>query len=90
MAIEVLLCSKKKKKKNSRGAYAKYTPSQQAKIGEYASIHGNLAAVRRFSKELGAEIKENSVRIWKAKYRAEQERTCHKGRGQYRFPKTRK
>ena len=66
----------------SRGAYAKYTPAQQTKIGEYASIHGNLAAVRHFSKELGAEIKESSVRIWKAKYQAEQERTCHKGHGQ--------
>ena len=58
---------------NSRGAYARYTPAQQAKIGEYASIHGNLAAVRHFSKELGAEIKKSSVRIWKAKYQAEQE-----------------
>ena len=31
----------------SRGAYTKYTPAQQAMIGEYASVHGNLAAVRR-------------------------------------------
>ena len=58
----------------TRGTYAKYTPEQQAVIGEYASIHGNLAAVRHFSKKLGAEIKESSVRTWKAKYRAELER----------------
>ena len=55
----------------SRGAYAIYTPTQQTKIGEYSLIHGNLAAVRHFLKELEAEIKESSVRIWKAKYRAE-------------------
>ena len=67
---------------NLRGAYAKYTLMQQAKIGEYASIHSNLAAVRHFLKELRAEIKESSVRIWKAKYRTKQEHTCHKGRGQ--------
>ena len=66
----------------SREAYAKYTHAQQAKVGEYALMHGNLAAVRHFTKELGAEIRESSVRIWKAKYQAEKERTCPKGRGQ--------
>ena len=30
----------------SRGAYAKFTPAQQAKIGKYASMHGDLEAVR--------------------------------------------
>ena len=55
----------------SRGTYAKYTPVQQAMIGEYASIHGNLAAVRYFTKKLGVEVKEGSVRTWKVKYRAE-------------------
>ena len=34
----------------SRGTYAKYIPVQQAMIGEYASMHGNLAAVSHFSK----------------------------------------
>ena len=46
----------------SRGTYAKYTPVQQAMIGEYASMHGNLAAVRHFTKKLGTEVKESSVR----------------------------
>ena len=32
----------------SRGAYAKYTPLQQAKICDFTSVHGNLAAVRHF------------------------------------------
>ena len=55
----------------SRGTHAKYTPTQQAMIGEYASIHGNLAAVRPSTKKLGVEVKESSVRTWKVKYRAE-------------------
>ena len=58
----------------SRGTYAKYTPAQQAMIGEYASMHGNLAVVRDFTKKLGVEVKESSVRTWKVKYRAEIER----------------
>ena len=37
----------------SRGAYAKYTPEQQATIGKYASLNDNKAAVRHFSKKLG-------------------------------------
>ena len=42
-----------------------------AMVGEYASMHGNLAAVRHFTKKLGVEVKESSVRTWKVKYRAE-------------------
>ena len=37
----------------SRGTCAKYTPAQQVMIGEYASMHGNLAAVRHFTKKRG-------------------------------------
>ena len=55
----------------SRGTYPKYTPTQQAMIGEYASMHGNLVAVRHFTKKLVVEVKESSVRTWKVKYRAE-------------------
>ncbi len=36
-----------------RGKYAKFTPEQQAAIGEYASLHGNQATIRRVSKQLG-------------------------------------
>ena len=35
-----------------RGSYAKFTPERQAAIAKYASIHGNQAAVRHFSKDL--------------------------------------
>ena len=53
----------------ARGPYTKYTPQQQAMIGEYASLHGNRAAVRHFTEKLGVEVKESSVRTWKAKYK---------------------
>ena len=48
-------------------------------IGEYASLHGNLAAVRHFPKKMGVEVKESSVRTWKTKYRQELERKKRSG-----------
>ena len=54
-----------------RGKYAKFTPEQKASIGEYASLHGNQAAIRHFSKQLGVEMKPTSVQTWKGKYLAE-------------------
>ena len=54
-----------------RGKYAKFTPEQQAVIGEYASLDGNQAAIRHFSKKLGVEMKVTSVQTWKGKYLAE-------------------
>ena len=56
---------------SSRGPYAKVSSEQQAKVAQYASMHGNVSAARRFSKELGIVVKESSVRVWKAKYLAE-------------------
>ncbi len=54
-----------------RGKYAKFTPEQKASIGEYASLHGNQAAIHCFSKQLGVEMKPTSVQTWKGKYLAE-------------------
>ena len=57
-------------------------------IGEYASMYGNLAAVRHFTKKLGVEVKESSVRTWKVKYRAEVERKKRGGdKGELRVEK---
>ena len=39
--------------------------------GPYASMHGNVSAAHRFSKELGIVVTESSVRVWKTKYLAE-------------------
>ena len=55
-----------------RGRYAKFTPEQKALIGEYASLHGNQAAIRVFfPKKLEVKIKLTSVQTWKGKYQAE-------------------
>ena len=48
-----------------RGKYATFTPEQQVAIGEYASLHGNQADIRHFSKKLGVEMKVTLVQTWK-------------------------
>ena len=48
----------------TRKQYAK----REASIGEYASLHGNQAAIRHFLKQLGVEMKPTSVQTWKGKY----------------------
>ena len=55
----------------SREAYVRVASEQQAKIVEYASLHGNAAAVCQFSKGLGLAMKESSVWSWKTKYQME-------------------
>ena len=48
-------------KPNSWGKYSKFTPEQQANIAGYAVIHGITAAVRRFSGESDAGLKESTI-----------------------------
>ena len=55
----------------SRGPYSRHTPKHQAMIDEYVSLHSNCVAVYHVSKKLGVEVKESSVRTWRAKYQAE-------------------
>ena len=59
------------KKSKSRGKYSKFTPEQQANIAGYAVMYGIVAAVRRFSGESDAELKESTIRNWRQKYLAE-------------------
>ncbi len=49
-----------------RGKYAKLTPEQQAAIGEYASLHGNQAAICHVSKQLGeaAHVKFKNTKFY--------------------------
>ena len=54
--------------KRSRGTYLKFTPIQQAQAAKYAVENGNKAAIRRYSKEFCAEIKESTLSTWKCKY----------------------
>ena len=53
-----------------RGKYAKFTPEQEASIGEYASLHSIQAAIHHFWKQSGVEMKPTSVQTWKGKYLA--------------------
>ena len=46
-----------------RGTYAKFTPQQQAKVAQYASMHGIAAAKRHSSKKLHADLKESTKYI---------------------------
>lgn len=67
-AVKSAICERKSK---WRGSYSKFSPEQQAAIGKYASINGNQAAIRHFSKQLGVDLKVTSVQTWKTKYVAE-------------------
>ena len=49
-----------------RGLYVKIPLEQQAKIAEYASLHGKQAAVCSFSKEMALDVKESSMRTWRS------------------------
>ena len=40
----------------------------RAKIGKFAAKHGNVAAIRHFSEELGQTISESTIRAMKDKY----------------------
>jgi hypothetical protein len=51
-----------------RGRYAQYTAAERALIGRYAVRHGNAAAVRHFTRTLGRDISESSVRGMRDKY----------------------
>ena len=50
-----------------RGKY-NYDPVLRAKIGKYAATSGNVAAVKKFSEELGKPISESTVRDFKKAY----------------------
>ena len=57
--------------KKKRGLYLFFTPEEKARAAQYAGIYGVRAAVRRFSTELGKELKENTVRDWVKRYQTE-------------------
>ena len=67
-AVESAICERKSKR---RVSYSKFSPEQRAEVRKYASINGNQAAIRHFFKQLGVDLKVNSVQTWKTKYVAE-------------------
>ena len=54
-----------------------YTPETRAKIAKYATEHGNVAAARKFSKDLQLDIKESAVRAMKKKYLVHSKESNH-------------
>ena len=52
----------------------KFLPEQKAQVARYAMESGNKWAVVRYSKQWGVDLKERTVRTWKAKY----EEDCYK------------
>ena len=55
-------CSSKHASGSSRGPYMKFTPEQKAQVARYAIESGNKQAIVRYSKQLGVDIKESTVR----------------------------
>ena len=51
-----------------RGKYNHYDPVLRAKIGKYAATSGNVAAVKKFSEQLGKPISESTVCDFKKAY----------------------
>ena len=54
--------------KKKRGNYKKYTATQRSKIGKYSCQYGAAAAARHFSKKLGSEVSESTVKSIKKAY----------------------
>ena len=66
----------KKQKQNSgrRGKYNSYTAEERAVIGKFATENGVMAAKRRFSRQLEANINESTIRRFKEAYLKERTR----------------
>ena len=62
-----------------RGTYNKVLPEVKAKIAKEAIEIGNSVAARKYSKKLGVELNESTVRLWVAKYNQEMSRKRKSG-----------
>ena len=65
-ANKAVLVQLRKKKRPS--SYNYYDSQLQAKIGKFAAISGNKAAVEKFSKELGRPVSESTLHGMKKAY----------------------
>ena len=54
-----------------RGQYLSFTTEERARVAKYAYFGGVRPAVKRFSKEFGKDLRENTVRDWVKAYRKE-------------------
>ena len=62
------------KEPQKKGPYLKVTPEYKAKIAKFASINGNCVAARKYTKLLGKNLNESTVRSWVKNYKSELER----------------
>lgn len=58
----------KEKRGVKRGQYAVYDEVLRSKIGRYATMNGNSAAVKHFTSELGRPVSESTIRSIKKQY----------------------
>ena len=54
-----------------RGTYLTIATEENARVAMYGSVSGTRAAVKRFSKEHGKDLKENTLRDWIKAYQRE-------------------
>ena len=53
------------------GTYLTVATEEKARVATYGSVNGARAAVKCFSKELGEDLKENTLREWIKAYQKE-------------------
>ena len=58
----------KKVESTKRGSYLSFTAEEKAQVAKYGSTNGVRAAVKRFSKVFGKDLKESTVRDWVKAY----------------------
>ena len=66
--LEVLETITTSARKRKRGEYNHYSPDQRYKIAKYAVENGVSKAAKHFSKHLGKNINESSIRTIKKAY----------------------
>jgi len=71
---EVLKAVAEAKEPQKKGPYIKVTPEYKAKVAKFASINGNSVAARKYTKLLGKNLNESTVRLWVKNYKLELER----------------
>ena len=54
-----------------RGTYLTVAAKEKARVTTYGSVNGACAALKCFSKELGKDLKENTLRDWIKAYQKE-------------------
>lgn len=62
--------------KQTRGKYKEYTDEDRAKVGKYASEHGNERAIRHFRDKIPGLSVRNFKKKYREKLREEKRKDC--------------